>query len=87
MAGEAGGVLSTHRLELVAERDDKLGDALAIGARARDADGDLQASRRHFERAYRLAEQAVTGLSPSWPARPGSVAAPDPSPIRGNGRG
>ena len=50
--------MSTRRLELVAERDDKLRDVLAGGARARDADGDLQASRRHFERAYRLAEQA-----------------------------
>jgi hypothetical protein len=58
MAGEAGGVLSTRRLGLVAERDETLRDALADGARARDADGDLQASRRHFERAYRLAEQA-----------------------------
>jgi hypothetical protein len=58
MAGETGGVLSTRRLGLVAERDDKLRDALAGGARAQDADGDLQASRRHFERAYRLAEQA-----------------------------
>jgi hypothetical protein len=58
MAGEAGGVLSTRRLELVAERDDELRDALAGGARAQDADGDLQASRQHFERAYRLAEQA-----------------------------
>ena len=58
MAGEAGGVLSTRRLGLVAERDDELRDALAGGARAQDADGDLQASRHHFERAYRLAEQA-----------------------------
>jgi tetratricopeptide (TPR) repeat protein len=58
MAGETGGVLSTRRLELVTERDDKLHDALAGGARAQDADGDLQASRQHFERAYRLAEQA-----------------------------
>ena len=58
MAGETGGVLSTRRLGLVAERDDDLRDALAGGARAQDADGDLQASRQHFERAYRLAEQA-----------------------------
>ncbi len=58
MAGETGGVLSTRRLELVTEWGDKLRDALADGARAQDADGDLQASRRHFERAYRLAEQA-----------------------------
>src|SRR3984957_4779518 len=58
MAGEAGGGLFPRRLELVAERDDQLRDVLAGGARARDADGDLQVSRRHFERAYRLAEQA-----------------------------
>jgi hypothetical protein len=58
MAGETGGVLSTRRLELVTERDDELHNALARGARAQDADGDLQASRQHFERAYRLAEQA-----------------------------
>lgn len=58
MAGETGGVLSTRRLELVTERDDELYDALADGARAQDADGDPQASRQHFERAYRFAEQA-----------------------------
>jgi hypothetical protein len=77
MAGEAGGVLSTRRLELVAERDDELCDALASGARAQDADGDLQASRQHFERAYRLAEQAgdvrsralaALGLAGLWAA-------------------
>ena len=58
MAGETGGALSTRRLELVAEWGDKLRDALADGARAQDGDGDLQASRQYFERAYRLAEQA-----------------------------
>ena len=58
MAGETGGALSTRRLELVTEWDDELRDALADGARAQDEDGDLQASRQHFERAYRLAEQA-----------------------------
>jgi hypothetical protein len=77
MAGEAGGVLSTRRLELVAGRDDELCDALASGARAQDADGDLQASRQHFERAYRLAEQAgdvrsralaALGLAGLWAA-------------------
>jgi hypothetical protein len=58
MTGEADGVMSSRRLELVADEADELADALADGARALHADGDLQASRQSFERAYRLAEQS-----------------------------
>ncbi len=58
MTGEAGGVVRTRRLELVADQAGELEAALAEGARAQDADGDLRASRQHFELAYRLAEQA-----------------------------
>ena len=58
MTGEAGGVVPTRRLELVADQAGRLEAALADGARAQDADGDLRAGRQHFELAYRLAEQA-----------------------------
>jgi hypothetical protein len=58
MMSEAGGVVPARRLELVAVQADELQAALADGARAQNTDGDLQASRQHFERAYRLAEQA-----------------------------
>ena len=50
--------MPARRLELVAEQGDELAAALADGARAQYADGDLLASRQSFERAYRLAEQA-----------------------------
>jgi hypothetical protein len=62
MTSEADGVMPSRRLELVADQADELAaalaDALADGARAQYADGDLLASRESFERAYRLAEQA-----------------------------
>jgi hypothetical protein len=58
MPGEAGREASTRRLELVADPADGLGAALLAGARARDVDGDLRASRQGFEQAYQLAERA-----------------------------
>jgi hypothetical protein len=58
MTGEAGQPVSARRLELVTEPADGLVAALADGARARDVDGDLRASRQSFERAYQLAERA-----------------------------
>ncbi len=50
--------MPSRRLELVADEADELRAALADGARAQQADGDLRAGRQLFERAYRLAEQA-----------------------------
>jgi hypothetical protein len=58
MTGEAGQATPARRLELVNESADGLGALLAAGARALEADGDLRASRRSFERAYQLAERA-----------------------------
>jgi hypothetical protein len=75
MTGEAGGVVATRRLELVADQAGELQAALADGARAQDADGDLRTGRQHFELAYRLAEQvsdvramavAALGLAGLW---------------------
>jgi hypothetical protein len=60
-AGQVGGVTpmtAARRLELVADPADELQVALADGARAQHVDGDLQASRQSFERAYRLAAHA-----------------------------
>src|ERR1700729_1358043 len=59
MTGEAGQATPARRLELVtdpadglaADPADGLGAALAV-------DGDLRASRQHFDRAYQLAERA-----------------------------
>jgi len=56
--GEAGQPAPARRLELVNDPADGLGVLLAAGARALEADGDLRASRRSFERAYQLAERA-----------------------------
>ncbi len=62
-------------MELVTDRADELEVALAAGDRALNVDGDLQASRQSFERAYQLAEQAgdieamaaaVLGLAGLW---------------------
>jgi hypothetical protein len=58
MKGEAGGAMAVRRLELVAQQGDELQAALAEGARAQHAAGDLQASRLSFERACQLAEHA-----------------------------
>jgi hypothetical protein len=58
MTSDAGGAAPARRLELVAGRDVGLRAALADGDRARDADGDLHESRRHYERAWPLAEAA-----------------------------
>jgi hypothetical protein len=58
MTSDAGGAAPARRLELVAGRDAGLRAALADGDRARDAGGDLSQSRRHYERAWRLAEAA-----------------------------
>src|SRR5580692_10279296 len=75
MTGEAGGVVPTRRLELVADQAGQLEAVLADGARAQDTDGDLRAARQHFELAYRLAEQvgdvrsmavAALGLGGLW---------------------
>jgi hypothetical protein len=68
-------VRATRRLELVADQADELQIALAAGSRAQHTDGDLQASRQNFERAYQLAEQvgnvpsmalAALGLAGLW---------------------
>lgn len=47
-----------RRLELVTDVAAELQAALADGDRTLNSDGDLQESRRRFERAYQLAEQA-----------------------------
>lgn len=47
-----------RRLELVTDVAAELQAALADGDRTLNTDGDLQESRRGFERAYQLAEQA-----------------------------
>jgi hypothetical protein len=56
MTREADGVMPARRLELVRPGD--LRALLAEGTRAQHEDGDLEAGRQCFERAYRLAEQA-----------------------------
>jgi hypothetical protein len=75
MTGEAGGVVPTRRLELVADQAGQLEAALADGARAQNTDGDLRVGLQHFELAYRLAEQvgdvrsmaeAALGLAGLW---------------------
>ncbi len=58
MTSDAGGAAPARRLELVADTGVRAADALADGDRARDADGDLHESRRHYERAWQLAEAA-----------------------------
>jgi hypothetical protein len=77
MAGEAGEVMPRRRRGLADHQADELAIALAAGDRALNTDGDLQASRQFFERAYRLAEQAgdvpamalaVVGLAGLWVA-------------------
>ena len=79
MGSEAGGAVPARRLELVADQADELQVALADGARAQSADGDLQASRQSFERAFGLAEQAsdvqamavaALGLAGLWVREP-----------------
>jgi hypothetical protein len=59
MTGEAGPATSARRPDAVTGPLGDLEVALAAGTRAQYADGDLRASREHFERAYRLAEQAA----------------------------
>src|SRR6266567_1504210 len=70
MTREADGVMPSRRLQPAADEVDELAAALADGARAQHADGDLRASRQSFERAYRLAEQAgdgqAMGLAGLW---------------------
>jgi hypothetical protein len=56
MTREADGAMPARRLELVRPGD--LRALLAEGTRAQHDDGDLEAGRQCFERAYRLAEQA-----------------------------
>src|ERR1700722_4251331 len=58
MTGEAGQAMPARRLELVPDPADGLGGVLAAGMRAREVDGDLRASRQHFDRGYQLAERA-----------------------------
>ena len=58
MTSEAGHVSPSRRLELVTDPADELAVTLADGARAQYVDGDLGASRRHFEQAFQLAERA-----------------------------
>src|SRR5689334_8168070 len=73
MTREADGAMSARRLELVRPGD--LRALLAEGTRAQHEDGDLEAGRQCFERAYRLAEQssdtesmalAALGLAGLW---------------------
>jgi hypothetical protein len=75
MRGEAGDMMSERGRGLADHQADELAIALAAGDRALNADGDLQASRQFFERAYRLAEHArdvpamalaVVGLAGLW---------------------
>ncbi|HET9968137.1 MAG TPA: hypothetical protein VFQ68_07855 [Streptosporangiaceae bacterium] len=56
MTREADGAMPARRLELVRPGD--LRALLTEGTRAQHDDGDLEAGRQCFERAYRLAEQA-----------------------------
>jgi hypothetical protein len=56
MTREADGAVPARRLELVRPGD--LRALLAEGTSAQHDDGDLEAGRQCFERAYRLAEQA-----------------------------
>src|SRR3984957_21012574 len=58
MTGEAGQATPARRLELVTDPADGLAAAPAAGMHAREVDGDLRASRQHFDRAYQLAERA-----------------------------
>lgn len=58
MMNEAG-ARAARRLELVGPQGGELQTALRNGDRALNVDGDLQASRQSFERAYQLAEQAA----------------------------
>ena len=57
MMNEAG-ARAARRLELVGAQAGEVQGALVSGENALSVDGDLQASRQHFERAYQLAEQA-----------------------------
>jgi tetratricopeptide (TPR) repeat protein len=74
MTSEAGSAVPA-RLVRPAERAAQLQAALADGARALYSDGDLRASRQHFDQAYQLAERAgdvqamalaVLGLGGLW---------------------
>jgi len=58
MGSDPGRAPAARRLELLADPARGLAAALADGARAQWTDGDLRASRQHFERAYQLAERA-----------------------------
>jgi len=58
MRSEGGRSSAARRLELLADPAGGIAAALADGARAQWTDGDLRASRQHFERAYQLAERA-----------------------------
>ncbi len=74
MMSEAG-ANAPRRLELVSTPAGEVRAALRAGNRALNVDGDLQASRQRFERAYQLAEQegnapalatAALGLAGLW---------------------
>src|SRR5580658_5274675 len=58
MTNEADGRMASRRHKSATVLAAELQAALADGDRALNSDGDLQASRRGFERAYQLAEQA-----------------------------
>src|SRR5260370_4533382 len=75
MTGEAGQATPARRLELVTDPADGRDAALVAGIRAREVEGDVQASRQSFERAYQLAERggdvqamavAALGLAGLW---------------------
>src|ERR1700757_161691 len=58
MVNEAGARAAPRRLELDSAPPGEIHLALMGGDRPLTVEGDLQASRQHFERAYQLAEQA-----------------------------
>jgi tetratricopeptide (TPR) repeat protein len=75
MMNEAGARAGPRRLELVSTPAGEIQAALLSGDHALNVDGDLQASRQDFERAYQLGEQsgnahaiavAALGLAGLW---------------------
>jgi hypothetical protein len=75
MAGQADETMDSSRPDVAAGQSAGLRSALASGQRALHFDGDLRASRDHFQRAYQLAEvageveamaEAALGLAGLW---------------------
>ncbi|HEY6790318.1 MAG TPA: hypothetical protein VI365_23725, partial [Trebonia sp.] len=63
MTKEVAGGTFTSRADSAPALEDELRLCLAAGNRALDVDGDLNASRHYFERAYQLAEQSSDVLA------------------------